>query len=142
MMMQSGISGNFSSIVPVPFASWVPPIIQNGTSEPTSAPIFKRLSLLTCVLNNLSSATSVAAASELPPARPAHIGIFFCISILIPGFSIPVCSKNFFAAMYAKFFSIGQSIKTSLESSILLVLVLDIVTTSCKSIDCITIRTR
>ena len=72
----------------------MPFIIQNGMSAPIFSPKFISSLVERFALKILFKAINVPAPSVLPPARPASIGIFFEIFIVIPGFLILVYSKN------------------------------------------------
>jgi len=63
---------------PRPVASAVPPFRQNGTSEPTRAPIDIRVSSGISSSYMLFNASSAAAASALPPAEPRTYREFAC----------------------------------------------------------------
>ena len=82
----------------------VPLFIKKGTSAPTLAPIFISLSSLNFKLNNLLIRIITAAASLLPPARPAPEGIFFFIKI-----SRPSLIENSFCIRAAAFMQVFLS---------------------------------
>ena len=64
-----------SSPRPVPRA--VPPFNKNGTSDPSLAPNVINSSMVRRKSQNLLRPSSIAAASALPPPRPAAAGTRF-----------------------------------------------------------------
>ena len=55
----------------------VPPFNRNGTSEPNLAPSVISSSVVSRKSQNLLSPNNIAAASALPPPRPAAAGTRF-----------------------------------------------------------------
>src|SRR5699024_7710202 len=81
---QAGGAGNLSIRSPRPFANAVVLYTQNGTSEPIVAP--KAASSSTGIFkdHNRFRPRNTAAASLLPPPKPAETGMFFSILISKP----------------------------------------------------------
>lgn len=77
-------SGRGSIFSPLPVARAVPPEIQNGTSDPSVAPICCNSGTVKPSFHNRLTPTNTAAASVEPPAKPAATGIFFSMVISIP----------------------------------------------------------
>ena len=80
----SGRGGSGESTSPRPSASTVPPLTQNGTSDPTSPAISSSRASLTRRSKSSFIPRRTAAASALPPAMPAPTGIRLYISISAP----------------------------------------------------------
>ena len=81
---QCGIGESFVSFSPIPSASAVPLIMQYGTSAPILTPCFISSSLDKPSSKSLLIANIVDAASVLPPAIPAAIGMNLLRSTSIP----------------------------------------------------------
>src|SRR5690554_7145952 len=81
-----GGAGRGVMISPFPFAKAVPPYTQKDTSEPISAPNSASSSTDNWRFHNLFTPLNTAAASLLPPPRPAATGIFLSILIDTPFF--------------------------------------------------------
>ena len=98
-------NGSDSNISPLPEVFWRPPSKQKFKSEPS----FAQSSCSSARLRGCSKSSfkpyKVPAASVLPPASPADTGIFFSIKISISALN-PTLSKNSFAALYTRFFSL------------------------------------
>src|SRR5690606_38320542 len=93
-----GGGGSGVKISPRPFAKAVPPYTQKGTSDPISSPKAASSSNDNRKSHNLFNPRKTAAASLLPPPRPAATGICFSIDISTP-FLTPSRSFNNFAAL-------------------------------------------
>src|SRR5690625_3462542 len=79
-----GGDGNFSIISPLPFTKAVEFITQNGTSDPICSPNQDNSVIGIFKAHILLSPRKTAAASLLPPPKPAETGISFSISIWTP----------------------------------------------------------
>lgn len=91
-IQQPGILGNAEIFSPRPVASAVPPYTQKAISEPISELISANSSIERPSSQMTFNPLSAAAASELPPARPAETGM--CLSIVM---RTPILtSKRFF----------------------------------------------
>src|SRR5699024_4949769 len=99
---QAGGAGNLSIRSPRPFANAVVLYTQNGTSEPIIAP--KAASSSTGIFkdHNRFRPRNTAAASLLPPPKPAVTGIFFSILICTPSVMLYLLLRAL-AALNAKF---------------------------------------
>ena len=86
----SGAGGSFVSSSPRPSTMAVPPITQNGTSEPTCAPSSHSAGMDSGASYARLSARRTAAASALPPPRPACIGMRLLMKISSPSLGRPV----------------------------------------------------
>ncbi len=92
-MWQKGIGGSSERTSPIPWASFVPPVRQNGTSAPTERASAPSVSAERRVSYTWSSSRSTAAASVLPPASPAPTGMALCTATRTRA-GIPVCSEK------------------------------------------------
>ena len=112
-----GSSGARSSRSPIPWTRAEPPHTQKGTSAPTVRPISQSVSSGNSARYIRLSACRAAAASALPPAKPAWEGIRFSISIERFG-RCPITRKNASAARYTVFSSPhGTSVRPQVTES-------------------------
>ena len=98
---QSGKGGSGCTRSPRPCTRAVPPTRQNGTSLPSCAPSAHSCGRDNPVRYSRSRAKSTPAASALPPAIPAWLGVAFTISSAAPP-RMPVACKNSCAARHAR----------------------------------------
>ena len=93
--------------VPIPGARWQPPAMQKGTAAPRRAPSACRRSGGYCRSQSAFRPTRAAAASPLPPPRPAATGTCFSKAIFARG-AMPASSASKRAARKIRFCGSGR----------------------------------
>ena len=101
----SGSFGSFKSRSPLPRTSAVVPRTQKGTSLPRRMAHFSNWLMGSCGSYSCRRPRSTAAASLLPPPRPACMGIRFSRWMARPGQDVPVSCRNRRAARTQRFVS-------------------------------------